>query len=441
MNKKNKDNRILKNTVFQYICRILIIFLSFLTTAVLTRFLGSSDYGNYVFITSFILIFVAFSDLGTTSIAVREASTKKEETALIFGNVLGLRLGLSFFLFLIYIFFILYLPQFSGLRLATFLASFAVFFLTLRTTIQGVLQTYLRLDLSSYIEVFASLSFFLLIAITLFLKKGFSLPLLMFFWSISVFFSSGMAFFFSRRYSKIKPLISKKNFKNILKESVPLGAYFLVYSMYDKGIDSFILKTFTSSEAVGYYGLAYKFYGNLILGAAFLMNSLFPVLSSFKADLERIKAVFTKTFTVLFLGGFFISFGGLFFAPLAVRLVAGNNFNPSILVFRILLLATFFSYLNHLTGYLLVVLGKQKDLFYFSLMAFFFNLFLNLVLIPRYSFIAAAFVTVFTEMIMFFLTKHSLRRKFGLTYSPFDFKKQLMLIFKERLGYFNNFNE
>lgn len=429
--------RVIFNTFSQILSRSLVILVSLVTTALLTRLLGSSGYGNYVFITSFILIFANFSDLGLNLIGIRELSLRKKEGERIFGSILLMRLILTLLLF---VFFNLAsnLPQFAGLKTATFIASFVLFFLTTRTVFQGILQTHLRFDLSSSLEVFASLFLLLFLGIFFFIGKVFSLNLLMLIWTVSACLSSVYGFLIARKFEKIKLVFDKRLSLDLLKEALPLGAYLLVFSVYDRGIDSFILKSYFDSSIVGYYGLAYKIHGNLVLGAAFLMSSLFPLISSLKGDSEKLKLIFKKAYTILFLSGFIILIGGVIFAPVIIRLIAGNSFSPSIIALRLLLMGTFFAYLNHLTGYLLIAVGEQKQLLLFSLVAFSVNLILNLIFIPRFSFLAAATITVLTELTILIFTQNFLTKEFGLKYNLQDLKVNLLEIFQKKQHYFDS---
>jgi len=430
------QSRIAINTLSQLANRLLVILISLATTAFLTRVLGSSGYGNYIFVTSFVFVFIGLSDFGTTTIAVRETSLDRKKAVTLFGNVLGLRLLLSSVLFVLLNILIFFLPQFSGLKQASFIASVMVFFLTLRTTAQAVLQTYLHLDIASLPEGLASLFFLGLLIVFNIFRGSISLPLLMVFWSLSALVSSVVGLSFSAKYLKIRPLFQKEVIKSLLRESSPLGVYLLVYAVYDRGIDSFILKTFKTSRDIGYYGLAYKIHGNLILGAAFLMNSLFPLISRLKTNLSSLRQTFERTFTLLFLSGLVVLIFGFFLSPLVIFILAGPNFAPSIAALRILLLATAVSYLNHLTGYLLIALGEQKKLLSYSLMAFFLNLFLNLIFIPQFSFLAAAWVTVLTELSLLLTTKKFLSKKYRLNFSFPTFLKNMKILLVKKENYF-----
>ncbi|PIV00390.1 hypothetical protein COS55_03590 [Candidatus Shapirobacteria bacterium CG03_land_8_20_14_0_80_40_19] len=429
--------KVFKNTVFQIAGRSLTILISLLTTAVLTRTLGVETFGDYVFITSIVLLFVGLTDFGTITIGVREASVSLEKKEKIFGSVLSLRIIISLFIFIAFNLLIYFLPQFAGLREPSLIASFVILFLILRTTMQAVLQVFLRLDLASFLEVIASLLALLFIGSFLLLGIKINLFWLMIFWSVSALASGIAGLYYVKKLISFKLNFNKDDLFKIFKQASPLGVYLLVYAVYDRGIDSFFLKTFVNSEAVGFYGLAYKIHGNLIFGAAFLMNSLFPIISALKNDEERLKLIFKKAFSVLFFFGLLSLFLGTLFAPLIIRIISGAKFVLSVNILRILLFATFFSFLNHLNGYLLISLNEQKKLLVFSLFSLILNLVLNTIFIPRYSFWAAAAVTVLTEGLIFVLTSVYLKRKYQLTISGQELKNNLFLFLKKRKSFFD----
>ncbi|PJC76737.1 hypothetical protein CO010_01920 [Candidatus Shapirobacteria bacterium CG_4_8_14_3_um_filter_39_11] len=429
--------KVFKNTVFQIAGRSLTILISLLTTAVLTRTLGVETFGDYVFITSIVLLFVGLTDFGTITIGVREASVSLEKKEKIFGSVLSLRIIISLFIFIAFNLLIYFLPQFAGLREPSLIASFVILFLILRTTMQAVLQVFLRLDLASFLEVIASLLALLFIGSFSLLGIKINLFWLMIFWSVSALASGIAGLYYVKKLISFKLNFNKDDLFKIFKQASPLGVYLLVYAVYDRGIDSFFLKTFVNSEAVGFYGLAYKIHGNLIFGAAFLMNSLFPIISALKNDEERLKLIFKKAFSVLFFFGLLSLFLGTLFAPLIIRIISGAKFVLSVNILRILLFATFFSFLNHLNGYLLISLNEQKKLLVFSLFSLILNLVLNTIFIPRYSFWAAAAVTVLTEGLIFVLTSVYLKRKYQLTISGQELKNNLFLFLKKRKSFFD----
>lgn len=413
------SSKVAFNTLAQVAGRIINVVLGLLVTAFLTRFLGIEGYGNYVFITSAVLFFVAFSDLGLGTIGVREAIKKKKIAPPIFGNTLIVKLFLSLGALGILGILVVVLPQFADLRPATLVAGLVLIFLGLRTSAEVVFQTKLRLELTSLLQVLSTL--ILALGIWWF-RNDLTLLWVMKFWVFGGFLTAVLGIIIATRLEKIDFRFDFSLAKNLFKEAFPLGLFFLTYSAYDHGIDSFMLKTFAGPEAVGLYGLSYKIHSNLILIAAYLMNSLFPLISQFQTrNKERLQRLYQKAFDLLFVLGFLGSVGILGLAPWAVKIIAGPNFAPSVLTLRILSIATFFAFLNHLAGYSLVALGKQKTLLKIALLALLTNISFNWLLIPRFSFYGAAFVTVSTEALVFGLSFTFLSRKMNLKIIPFSF--------------------
>ena len=64
-----------------------------------------------------------------------------------------------------------------------------------------------------------------------------------------------------------------------------------------------------------------------------------------------------------------------------------------------MLLSLPFGWINSVTNYLLVAAGQQRALTRCFAVAVLFNLVANLLFIPRYGFVAAAVITIFSELV------------------------------------------
>lgn len=424
------SQKVAVNTLAQILGRVGVILATIVSTAILTRSLGISGFGNYVFIISLILLFTAISDWGTGIISVREASKEKEEEEKIFGNALVFRFLFALVSFLIVNFLIRILPQFKTLILVTTIASFLLFFHSLRTSCQIIFQTKLRFENIAISEVTTSFAFLIFLLLAL---KTLSLSQALLFLLLANLLGTILALFLSRKLAKFKLSLDKKIIKKIFFEALPTGALLLIFSIYNR-IDIIILQALKGSEPVGIYGLAYKVHDNLVLGAAYLANALFPILSKYANERglsSRLMLIYKKSFDVLFLAGIFLVVSVYILAPLIVAIIGGSQFLESVLALRILVFATFLAYFNHLTGYSLIALGKQKISLVVAVIALVWNISLNLIFIPRYSYIAAATITIATEGLVLVLTSLYLARKFNLKPS-FSFPKTLVEIIKTR---------
>jgi O-antigen/teichoic acid export membrane protein len=196
--------------------------------------------------------------------------------------------------------------------------------------------------------------------------------------------------------------------KNFLKESWPMGVYLIVFSGYDRAVDSLLIQRFVGVKELAFYGLAYKIYGNLIQPAYFFVNSIFPMMS---AKVGGKRKLFKESSWILLAGLAFLIPVVFILSPWIIRVLAGNGFEASAVVLRILLLALIFAYGGHLFGFTLIARGGQKEILGFSIISLLFNIGANIFAIPRYGIIGAAVVTVITEAINCFLMSWRLWKK------------------------------
>lgn len=424
-----------KNTIVQILGRGGVICTTIITTALLTRLLGTAGYGNYVFIIAVLMFFVTISDWGTSMIFVREASKIEESISPLFGGALILRLISSLvcliFINIIAVIFPLFRPLFIPIEIACLI----LVLISLKTSLSVVFQTKLRFEFMAMVDVLISVLFlFFLSMVFLFSRQSINLSTILILYFFSNLIGSGMSFFWAKKLTDFSYRLNAELTKKILKESLPTGALLILFSVYNR-LDIIILQAMKGPEAVGIYGLAYKVHDNLILGAAYLTSALFPVIAKISAthtkDNLPLAEIYRKTFDILFAAAVGILLTVIILAPLIISIIGGPDFSNSVAALRILVFATFIAYFNHLTGYTLIALGKQKISLTIAIVALVFNLSSNLLFIPRYSYLAASFNTITTEGLVFILTSIYLVKKFNLRPS-FTFPKTLIEIIKTK---------
>jgi len=421
--------KVFAQTTIQIIGRILVVLASLLATAILTRFFGTSGYGDYIFITAAVFLFVSLADWGTGIISVREAAKRRKKEKEIFSQALFFRFLLALFLFFFFNFLIRILPQFKSLVGPATIASFLLLSLSIRSSLQIIFQTKLRFEKLALVEISSSVLFliFLLPVVWVWPTLSFVFVALV----SSSFLACILGFFLVRSLVSFVFSYKPKILKTLFWEALPTGALLFLFSIYTR-VDIFILKSLKGPEAVGIYGVSHKIYENLVLGAAYLMNALLPIISRLaKRPSKKLSLIYKKTFDVLVFFGLVVFLTIFFLAGLIVEIVAGGEFSASALVLRILVFGTFIAYLNHLTGYTLIALGKQKVSLLVAFFALLVNIFFNLLFIPQFSYLAASFSTVITEGLVFSLTSFYLAKKFGL-YPSFSFLKTLKQIILTR---------
>lgn len=391
---------ILRNTLAQGFGKGVSLVFGLATTLVLRRTLERTGYGQYFFIISLVTILVTLADFGTHLVGVREATRYKRKKQVL-GNVIFLRslFSLGTVLILFFLFFTPLNLSFTALLLAAILLPL----LSFRTSLHLFCHARLELEKFALLEAIYSLFFFLLVLLGRMLGKGVN------FFLLTMVVSNGLALvFFAFYYQVFKQLefkVDKVFLKKFFQESLPMGGILVLFTLYSR-VDSVLLKIFKGEEAVGIYGLSFKIYENLTMPAAFLMNAYLPLISkeahqvSQKIHFVQLKRLLKSALTFLLIIASVLIVSGFAFSSPIVRILAGKGTEFEVQALRLLLPAILFASLNHLTGYTLLALGQQRKSFLIALVALVFNFLANLILIPSFSFKAAALNTVLTEALV-----------------------------------------
>jgi len=399
--------RLAVNTGVQILGKAIMVLVSLITTGILTRRLGIEVYGQYIFITSILVFFDSLADFGTSIMGVREASRKEgEEQVKVWTNTLISRLimaGLSLALGIIFIFF---WNDFREIRIEAILAWVMILFTSLAGSLGVVWQTRIRMEIKVLIEVMFPTIFLLCLWIY---GGNISLRWIFGTYLFARIITLTWGWWLGRGTIKFK-LVDKKLISKILKISWPMGVYLLIFSAYDRAVDSLMIQRYLGAREVAWYGLAYKIYGVLIQPAYFLVNGIFPILSK-KQKQSTSNNIFKTSAIILFLSSVLVIIGVWLMAPMMVSILAGSEFGASVGVLRILIVALLFAYMGHLVGFTLISKEGQKEMLGVGLIILIFNLIGNLVVIPRYGIMGAAMVTVLTEMLSLGLMTLRLKRR------------------------------
>lgn len=383
------------NTLIQVLGKGVTILLSLVTTAVLTRKLGTEIYGSYMLITSVWLLWDAAADFGSKVIGVREAARKEGiERKNIYVQVAWFRLMTSLLMFVFGIGMILFWSGFDGIEGEACLGLLMIGFTAMAGSLEIIFQTEMRMEVKVWIDILFPLLFVAWLWCShenINLLGVFGVYLIARIISLGV--GLGLVTKLIGKMELIKPDFGFA--KKFLKETWPMGVYMILFSGYDRAVDSILIRQLIGMRDLAFYGLAYKIYGNLIQPAYFLVNSVFPMLSSKENDRKKL---FRQTAGLMFLGALVV-FGIVYWlAPWMINVLSGDEFERSVGVLRILLVAMVFAYVGHLIGFTLIAKGKQKEVLVAGVVSLIVNVGGNLALIPHLGIKGAAGVTALTEM-------------------------------------------
>lgn len=426
-------SKVLKNTLVQGLSRAGTVIVSIVLTGLLYRQLQEERFGAYSFITAFVLLFGHLSDWGTNIITVREAVKEKERQPEIFGSLIIFRFVLAVLSFLLVNLVVRLNPAWQGLITTTTIASFVLLFLSFKTSAQMVFQALVRLDLTAVVDFLASLFFLLLVFLFLLVYPN-DIKLVMLAWVLATFTVAVIGLVLAARISRINWIFEWNAVKPVFTAAIPTGAMLITFSLYNR-IDIVILQQFRGSTEVAPYALAYKVYDNTVLAAAFLMNALFPYLAQEfgRKSYLLLRQYYQKAFDVLLVFGLLVLSIIIVFAPQIVEILTGSLNNPAIGVLRVLSFAIIVAYFNHLNGFSLIAFGLQKLSFMIALVALIFNAGANFIFVPRYSYTAAAVITVATELLVLLISTIVIWKNIGMLPSLFSFPKTISELIKRKI--------
>ena len=205
------------------------------------------------------------------------------------------------------------------------------------------------------------------------------------------------------RFAAIKTaLLSPTFLKRALPAAIPLGLAGQFVVIYFR-TDAVMVDAMVSTAAAGQYGEAYRLLEAVAMITALVTAAIYPRLSSLFKDKRR--AEFTRIFSRSALSvtgiGLAVAVGlFVFAAPLMRLLTGGEVFAPAAEALKILAWAAPFMAINYVLSVTLNASDDQNRLAWVLGGAALFNVALNFVVIPLYSFYGACASTLATEALI-----------------------------------------
>lgn len=397
------------NTLSQLVGKSVCLVFGMVTTIVLRRYLGLEGFGNYIFIITFITPFITLSDFGTHLVSVTQASQRKDIQQKVLGNVLLLRPLISFIAIFISVILLVVFFRNRSLYSLLLISLPLVFLITYKNSLMVVLHSKLKLYIASLQDALAA--FFLLITAFLLTASQKGLQYYILLMIVSYLATVTIFSFVTFKLVSLDFRPNLRIIKKIFYSSLPLAGILFFYTLYSR-VDTFILKFVWGSDVVGIYGLSFRVYENLILPAAFFMNSILPLLARqvVVADKKKLFLLLQRAADLLISFSLIGTLSIFVSAPFIIRIFTGSFSWPEITSLRILVFALPFAFLNHFAGYTIIAIGQQKKALHISFFALLLNLVLNLIFIPRFSFIAAAVILILTQVFVFFLSLRIIKK-------------------------------
>lgn len=400
--KENGLKRYFLNTSWLLGARAVQMIVALIVGAMVARYLGPQQYGIYNYVISFVGIFSVLSALGTNSILVKDILNNLDREMVLLGTGLTIRLAGSIIASLLIILISFFTEDDNTIRWFLFLAS-------LQTVVKSfeVVSLYFQSKVVSKFTVIAQLISLTIISLTkvYFVINNFPLSYFIYLFAIdSAIVSIVLIIFYQRLGKKIGHWkYSMEISKSLLQRSWPLIFSGMLTTIYLK-IDQVMLQHMMNETAVGLYAAAVKISEAWITIPWILSGSLFPALvNAQKEDPVLFRNRISQMYILLISVALSVIIPVCIFSELIIHFIFGNDYNGSFTTLQIHIFSSLFIFFGSISNRWLILENLQKYWMINSAIGAVSNILFNLWLIPLYGIIGAAWSTLISYGLAYYL--------------------------------------
>lgn len=379
--------------------RLLQAVLGWSGTVLIARTLSIDDFGQFTLIFTVLGLMSIVTDMGIGRLAVRgmlgDPDHDPEDFAgayVVLRSLLGL-LGYGVALLVVWL-----SGYPSDLVAAMAVAGLVVVLATPSAALDVVFQSRMRLGSVGLIE---SAGMFAQVALTAALAAAggslllFTIPAVLF--EVVVL---AWKWPLAHRMVAIRLRVDWPLWRNLLREALPLSIGFGLATVYTR-VDAVMLSQLADFEAVGIYGVSYKFIDVVhFISTAVTAPLLTLLVAAWPHDHGAFREAARKAAMLLALGGGLALTGLLAFAGPVTSLLYGADYAPGADTTRVLALAEMLTFATALAMSCLVAADRHRVYPWVMAGGLLLNVGLNLVLIPQLSYLGAGLATLTSNVLV-----------------------------------------
>jgi len=394
--------KIAKNTTSIVIANITTKLIAIFIVIYLARYLGVEEFGKYNFVTTYFSFFMVLTTFGLDPVVIKEVAKNKSLTNKIINNVIIIRILTSFVSILFSIIVVIMLNYSEEMVFYVMLASCTMTFQSLSYVYESLFQAYLKMQYYAVSMILYKLIFAVFIFLIIFMNGNlFDMILALI---LSEFLRTLIDFSYSKKFVKYKNFGFDINFKfweTIIKQAIPFilsAAFFIVYYR----IDVLMLSSMKGDVSVGLYSAAYKLTDPLLFLPSAVSSTLMPVMAKqYVGEKNTLRRTYIMSMRYIFVLMAPITMGICILSKKIVLLLYGTEYFGSATALQLLSCSLLFNSLNSIQSSMLISVDKQKVNSLVVGIGCIVNVVLNLVLIPKYDYIGAAFATLLSVIAVF----------------------------------------
>jgi O-antigen/teichoic acid export membrane protein len=379
--------------------RVLSMVVALFVGVYVARYLGPERFGLLSYAGSFVGLFTALATLGLDGIMVRELVKTPERKDELLGTAFWLKAGGAIFMWAGIAAAVPFTNNDTQTNILIVIIAFAIIFQAF-----NVIDLNYQAEVKSKYVVYAQLVSLVISSITKLVFVWIAAPLV---WFACVFLLDAVvhAVGFTAMYLKNTGKIwcwkwNWETAKELLKDSWPLILSGISIAVALR-IDQVMIKNCMTASDVGIYSVGVRLAEVFVFIPMIIGQSLWPKLISldFDKDMKVLVAILRNVFYFLIA----LSVSVILVSKYVVLGLFGSEYSGSYKVLDILIFTIPATYLGIITNKLLLRNNDQTVVFYKQSALMCCNIFLNIMFIPIYGIIGAAYATLVSDIIINFL--------------------------------------
>ena len=392
------------NSAASELSSLLLFVLGFLAA----RLLAPEAFGQYSAAFAFVGLFRLLPDLGMSYASTIAISRDRSLAKSLIGNLLGFQVVLSAVT--------LALCLWLGSLLFEDVTWIAVVVLSIDLVLKGV-QFTLRWLLKSF-EMFGTEAIALVIERILILAAGLTalvtgqgvIGFVLAFATVRFITASSLFAYVHRTVLALRLRWDFAVWTDLLVKGAPFAYAGAVILMFFQ-IDAVMLEQMRGAREVGLYSAPVRVLEGLTLIPRILGYALIPTMAAlFTRDPAGVTRLYKHGLRYLLIVGLPIATFGAFASEPFMVMLFGADYAASAAASRVLLPAAIFMFLSNFAETTLACINRWRTIVVVSTIALAINISLNLIWIPEYGFLGAAWATLVTEAAYFLMSAGSLQR-------------------------------
>jgi O-antigen/teichoic acid export membrane protein len=384
---------IVQNLFWAVMGKIVSLFGGLLVGIIVARYLGPEQYGLMSYVISYVFLFQTFALFGLDSIEIREEARGQKPFPVIIGTAFCLKLflGCCFIILAILTSWMMEADRYTTLLVAIYSLSVVLnSLIVIRNYFTAIVQ-------NEYVvkaEISRTLISIVIKIILLVLNASLTWFVLAYMFDF-VLLGTGYIMAYRAKIGLIREWQFDREYAIfLLRESFPLLLTNAAVIIYQR-IDQVMIGNMIDKSSVGYFSVAAKFTEVLIFLPMILAQTITPILvKARERNVEEYKSKAQQFMNISFWLSLTVSAIVSMLAYWLIRLTFGQAYLPAVAVLQVMAFKTASVALSNTAGAMLVTEGLQRYAILRDGFGCIVCVLLNYLLLPSYGMIAAAFVSI-----------------------------------------------